>query len=153
MSDHSTEQIKLKYIKVSDDQDIQDIYNFNVEIFSELADSKWTVEGIKRELNDNWELYSAVAEKDIVAALFIKFENNALYTKHTPIKFEHRGRTYSHQIKEFCEKKALELGATEIYNICELDNFRMISLNETHGYERTNRKLSNGAYIEWKKKL
>ena len=42
--------------------------------------------------------------------------------------------------------------AKEIINFCGIDNFRMYSLNESHGYQKTGRKLGdNGQVVEWKK--
>mgnify|MGYP006297691137 CR=1 FL=1 len=111
------------------------------------------LEEIKKELKEGWELYSATTGGDIIAAVFLKLEDGVLKTKNTAIKMAHQGSGYSHQIKEFMEEKAREYKAKAIYHYCRIDNFRMYSLNESHGYQKTGNKFDEGQVVEWKKNL
>jgi hypothetical protein len=135
-------------------QEVEDIYNFNVNAFADAQDFDWSIDNIKKELKDNWKLYSVSFDKDIIAALFIKIDGDALFTKNTPIKMPYQGNGFSHKIKEFYEDEALNLGLNKVVNLCTADNFRMISLNEGHNYQRTGRTFGkNNEIIEWEKKL
>ncbi len=144
---------KLIFQLAQDQKSIRKILNFNMEVFSELPDVDWNVTGIKKELESGWELYSVKAEDQIVAALFLRLKEKAVQTKHTAIKIDHQGNAYSHQIRDFVENKARETGLSTLINFCAVDDFRMISLNETHGYKKTSRVLKNGEFSEWEKKI
>ena len=56
--------------------------------------------------------------------------------------------------KDFYEEFAKDKGIKTVINYCPDDNFRMISLNEGHDYEKTGNTLKNTTnMIEWVKKL
>ena len=78
---------------------------------------------------------------------------NELHTKNTAVKISHKGSGFSHKIKEFLENKAKELNMKKIVHYCRIDNFRMYSLNESHGYNKTKNTFGEGQIIEWEKKL
>lgn len=139
--------------KPVDDKGLSDIYNFNIEAFSE-ADFNWTLSNLKKERKDGWKICSVKVEKQIIAAIFMKEEEGALHTKATPIKIDYQGKGYSHLIKEYFEEAAKKSKLKKIVNYCRRDNFRMISLNETHGYTRTG-KLSDEDknIIQWEKEI
>ena len=63
--------------------------------------------------------------------------------KTTSIKMNYQGSGYSHKIKEFIEESAQKNKIKQVVNFCGIDNFRMYSLNESHGYKKTGRKLGN----------
>ncbi|MFZ4714370.1 MAG: hypothetical protein ACOYL6_11680 [Bacteriovoracaceae bacterium] len=139
---------------ISDD-DLLKIYNYNVQVFTDTPDFNWSLDNIKQEIKDGWKLYSVSAEdQQIVAALFVKQTPDSLLTKATPIKLEYQGNGFSHQIKEFFEQMAKKQKLKKVVNYCRMDNFRMISLNETHGYSRTNRAIDlDGTLVEWEKNI
>lgn len=139
---------------VTSDKDLQKIYNYNVEVFAETDDFDWTIEGLKQEIKDGWKLYSVSFGDQIIAAVFMKQAPGVLLTKATPIKIEFQGHGFSHKIKEHLEKLAKKQKLKKIFNYCRRDNFRMISLNETHGYERTGKIMTEDKnIIEWEKNL
>ena len=69
------------------------------------------------------------------------------------LKINHQGAGYNHLIKEFFERKAKELGVGSIKHYCRIDNFRMYSLNESHGYAKTANTIEDGQIVEWEKLL
>ena len=62
----------------------------------------------------------------------------------------YQGSGYSHKIKEFIEQLAKKYKVEEVVNFCGIDNFRMYSLNESHGYKKTGRKVGpKEDVVEW----
>lgn len=146
--------MKLTFKKAKNEKDIKLIYDHNIDAFSDSPDFKWTFEEIKKEVADGWELYSLIDDAEIVAAVFFKVEDDSLLTKNTAIKIDHQGAGLSHAIKEFFEKVAREKKLKRIYHYCRIDNFRMYSLNESHQYKKTPKKLGpEGLVVEWVKTL
>ena len=136
------------------EEDLVKIYNYNVQVFTDTPDFNWSLDNIKREIHEGWKLYSVSAEQQIIAAVFTKQTPDSLLTKATPIKLEFQGNGYSHQIKEFLEQMAKKQKLKKVVNYCRKDNFRMISLNETHGYTRTDKKIDgDNELVEWEKNL
>lgn len=150
----------LNFKKCESEEDLKIIFAFNVEAFSEILDMKWSLESLQEELEAGWVIYSVIIEEEgieeIIAVLFVMDTGEALLTKNTPIKLPHQGQGYSHQIKEWFEEMAKSKGIKKLHSYCRTDNFRMISLNETHGYERTG-ELKQGSdevvMLEWTKVL
>lgn len=146
--------MELDFFPADKSADIKKIYDYTIDAFSDTPDFKWTLDEIKKEVSDGWSLYGVRnTEKEIVAAVFFRLENKALHTKNTGLKIDHQGSGFSHAIKEFFEAKALELKAKSILHYCRIDNFRMYSLNESHGYQKTDTKIDDGQIVEWKKIL
>ncbi len=146
--------MKLTFKKAKTEKDIKGIYEYNIDAFSDSPDFKWTFDEIKKEVADGWELYSLIHESEVVAAVFYKVEVDSLLTKNTAIKIDHQGAGLSHTIKEFFEKVAREKKLKKIYHYCRIDNFRMYSLNESHQYKKTPRKLGpEGLVVEWVKAI
>jgi len=146
--------MELNFVKASSDKDIKNIFDYNIDAFSDSPDFKWTYEELKNEVNNGWELFSVNLGEEIIAALFFRLDEGVLYSKNTAIKMNYQGSGYSHKIKDFFEEKAIDLKASEIHHYCRIDNFRMYSLNESHGYYKTSKKLGdNGQVVEWKKDL
>ena len=57
-------------------------------------------------------------------------------------------------LKDFVEEVAISKKCNFIFHYCRIDNFRMYSLNESHGYKKTDRKLGpNSQVVEWVKTL
>jgi hypothetical protein len=150
LSEESEEIIFKKATKVAE---YKAIYDHNLDAFTDSPDFKWDLDEIKNEVKDGWILYSAHVGDMIIAALFLKLDGKKLLTKNTGTKMSHQGSGYSHKIKEFFEISAKELKAKKIYHYCRIDNFRMYSLNESHGYSKTTKKLDNGLVVEWEKLL
>lgn len=146
--------MKFAFKKAKSEKDIKLIHDYNIDAFSDSPDFKWNLEEIKKEVADGWELFSLSSGVEIVAALFYKIEGDALLTKNTAIKIEYQGAGLSHMIKDFFEKVARENHLKRIYHYCRIDNFRMYSLNESHHYVKTPRKIGvDGLVVEWMKDI
>ncbi len=146
--------MKLKFQRAKSEADVQSVYEYNIDAFSESPDFNWNLEEIKKEISSGWHLYSANINDEVIAAVFLKKDRAILYSKTTSIKMNFQGSGYSHKIKEFIEDSAKKMRAKEIINFCGIDNFRMYSLNESHGYTKTGRKLGdNGQVVEWVKQV
>lgn len=146
--------MELNFVKAITKDDFKRIFDYNIDAFSDSPDFKWTLSEIEQEVNEGWELYAAYLRNEIIAACFLRIDGVSLLTKNTAIKMTAQGSGYSHQIKEFFEEKAKELNLKEITHYCRIDNFRMYSLNESHGYKKTDRKLGErGLIVEWIKKI
>ncbi len=143
----------LIFKKAMDKSLVKEIFDYNIDAFSDSPDFNWNLSEIEEEIKDGWELYAAYLEEEIIAAVFLKVENDSLLSKNTAIKMNYHGSGYSHQIKEFIEKKAKDKKLQKIYHYCRIDNFRMYSLNESHKYKKTSNKLDDGLIVEWVKQL
>ena len=64
--------MNLKFIKASKDKDIKDIFDYSIDAFSDSPDFNWTLEEIKAEVKDGWNLYAVRAEKEVIASIFLK---------------------------------------------------------------------------------
>lgn len=146
--------MKLKFQKAKTVDDVKAIFDYNIGAFSDSPDFNWSFEEIQNEVAEGWELFSMILGSEIIAAVFYKVEGDSLLTKNTAIKMTHQGLGYSHKIKEFFEKVARDQKLTRIFHYCRIDNFRMYSLNESHSYKKTPRRLSeDGLVVEWVKEL
>lgn len=146
--------MKLKFQKAKSNKDIQSICDYNIDAFSDSPDFNWNLDEIQNEVAEGWELYSVMVDGEIIAAVFFKTDKNTLYTKNTAIKVNYQGSGFSHKIKEYFEKVAREKGLKHIAHYCRIDNFRMYSLNESHGYKKTQKKVGeDGQVVEWVKDL
>lgn len=144
----------LAFKKIATKAQIKEVYDYTIEAFSDSPDFNWTVEEIEKEVKEGWELNGVYLGEEIIAAVFFKKYKESLLTKNTAIKVEHQGSGYSHRIKEFFENKARELNLTQILHYCRIDNFRMYSLNESHGYKKTGaRPDEDDQVVEWAKVL
>ena len=141
--------MKLTFNKALGDSDIKAFYNHNIDVFTDSPDFSWKLQDIKKEVKEGWELYSVKSGEEIIAAIFFKFSDGNLLTKNTAIKANYQGSGHSHEIKDFFDEKAKELNAKKILHYCSIDNFRMYSLNESHGYKKT--KNLEGNLVEWVK--
>jgi len=142
----------LTFVEATKEKEILDIFDHTIDAFSDSPDFNWTLKEIKQEIKDGWRLYGACLENEneVIAALFYKVDGDILHTKNTAIKMTHQGSGYSHQIKEFYEKKAREYKLKYIYHYCRIDNFRMYSLNESHGYSKSGKTVDpEGHVVEW----
>ncbi len=152
MSKENSPQV-IKFKQAKKVCEYKAIYDYNLGAFTDSPDFKWNLVEIKNEVKDGWQLFAAYVDDLIIAALFLKLDKKSLLTKNTGTKMSHQGSGYSHNIKEFFEKKARELKVKKIYHYCRVDNFRMYSLNESHGYGKTSKRLSDGLVVEWEKRL
>ncbi len=143
-----------KFVKAKLEKDLVSIVDHNIDAFSDTPDFSWNLEEIKQEIKQGWEVYAVYLNSEIIAAAFLKEEGDQLLTKNTSIKMTFQGSGYSHKIKEFFEKEARGRKVAELVHFCRIDNFRMYSLNEGHGYVKTPRKLGpTGELVEWIKPL
>ena len=146
--------MSLGFKKATNKKDIEAMYQHNIDVFSESPDFEWSLNAIQEEVKDGWKLYGVYEGADIIAALFQKVDGKKLLTKNTAIKMTYQGSGYSHEIKEFFEKIAVENSINSIYHYCSIDNFRAYSLNESHKYKKTTKKLGDKKQVvEWVKKL
>lgn len=141
----------ISYLPVCDEKEIQSVFDYNIDAFSDTPDFLWRLDEIKDEIKNGWELYAVKWGEEVIAAVFLKHENSTLLSKNTAIKMANQGSGFSHQIKAFVESKAKELKAKKIFHYCRIDNFRMYSLNEGHGYKKTNQIQPDPQVVEWVK--
>lgn len=142
----------LRFIKCNGEVELKKLYNYDVDVFAEAGDFDWSLENLKKEKKLGWEIYSVEQSNEIIAAVFLRFDDNTLSTKNTSIKMTYQGQGFSHRIKDFYEHLAKTHKVSAIIHFCAVDNFRAIALNESHGYKRV-KTLKNGEVIEWKKTL
>ena len=141
--------MKLKFQRAQSETDVQNVYEYNIDAFSESPDFNWNLDEIKKEIASGWIFILQILMMKLSLRYFKK-DRAIPYSKTTSIKINFQGSGYSHKIKEFIEESAVKLKAKEIINFCGIDNFRMYSLNESHGYTKTVEnlaimaKLSNG---------
>jgi predicted GNAT family acetyltransferase len=146
--------MRLKFQRAKTEKEIRDIYDYNIDAFSDSPDFKWTLEEIKKEVSEDWQLFSMTLDGEIIAALFYKIEKDSLLTKNTALKVTHQGSGYSHNMKEFFEKTARDNKLKKIFHYCRIDNFRTYSLNESHKYKKTPNKYGpSELVVEWVKTL
>lgn len=145
----------LAFQKAKTDEEIREILDYNIDAFTDSPDFSWDLEGLKRELKNGWEIFSVrYKEDEIIAAIFLKKEGDQLLTKNTTVKAHHQGLGYNHQIKDFFELSARDLKVQELHHFCRIDNFRMYSLNESHGYKKLEESSSGDEQVvEWVKYL
>ena len=142
----------LVFKEVKKEDEIVGISNFDIQVFTDSQDLQWNLDNIRREMKGGWKLYSVTYGADTVAALFMKNDKDSLFTKNTPIKLAFQGNGFSHRIKDFYEREAGRLQLKRVVNYCPVDNFRMIALNESHGYRRTGNQLGgSSSIVEWEK--
>lgn len=142
----------MRFVKCSKEKDLKELYLYNVDVFAEATDFVWSLENLKREREGGWDIYALFISGEIVAAAFLRFADNVMYTKNTSLKMNYQGKGFSHRIKDFFEHMAKSHQVKEIVHYCAVDNFRAIALNESHGYIR-GRSLKNGEVVEWRKKM
>lgn len=146
--------MELTFKKVDTEEQIQEVYDYNIDAFSDTPDFKWTLEDIRQEIVEGWELMAVYLGDEIIAAVFYKVEKDALLTKNTAVKMNYQGSGYSHKIKDYIEMMAKKKKVKKIIHYCRIDNFRMYSLNESHGFEKTGRTYGNDVQVvEWSKKI
>lgn len=142
----------LRFIKCNSEEDLKKLYNYDVDVFAEAGDFDWSLDNLKKEKKQGWEIYSVEQNDEIIAAVFLRFDNDSLETKNTSIKMTFQGQGFSHRIKDFYEHLARTHKVSTIIHYCAIDNFRAIALNESHGYKKI-KTLKNGEVIEWEKDL
>jgi RimJ/RimL family protein N-acetyltransferase len=144
----------LTFKEAKTEEEVVNLSKFDIQAFTDTQDFSWSLDDIKKELKTGWKLFSVMADEEIVAAVLTKQDGETLFTKNTPIKMAFQGNGFSHQIKNFYEEEASRLNIKKVINYCPIDNFRMIALNESHGYKRTGNAfgISNNV-MEWVKVL
>ncbi len=149
------EKVKeLSFKEAKKEEEVVNLSKFDIQAFTDTQDFSWNLDNIKKEVKTGWKLYSVMTDEEIVAAVLMKKDGDTLFTKNTPIKMAFQGNGFSHQIKNFYEQEAKRLSLTKIVNHCPVDNFRMIALNESHGYKRTGNAFGvSNNIIEWVKVL
>lgn len=146
--------MELTFKKVDTEDQIQEVYDYNIDAFSDTPDFKWTLEDIRQEMAEGWELMAVYLADEIIAAVFYKVEKDSLLTKNTAVKMNYQGSGYSHKIKDYIELLAKKKKVKKIIHYCRIDNFRMYSLNESHGFEKTGRTYGDDVQVvEWSKKI
>jgi predicted GNAT family acetyltransferase len=144
----------LVFKEAKKEEDVVNLSNFDIQAFTDTQDFSWNLDNIKKEVKTGWKLYSVTTENEIVAAVLMRKEGDTLFTKNTPIKMAFQGNGFSHKIKNFYEDEAKKQNIRCVINYCPSDNFRMIALNESHGYKRTGNAFGvSNNIIEWVKVL
>ncbi len=146
--------MSLTFFRVREEENLEEVYNYTIDAFSDSPDFNWTVEALKTEMAAGWELFGVKNEQEeIVAVALMKEDGTELLTKNTGLRIDHQGSGYNHEIKEFFESSAKERGLKKVFHYCRIDNFRMYSLNESHNYHRTGNVYSDGTVVEWVKAI
>ena len=144
----------LVFKEAKKEEEVVNLSRFDIQAFTDTQDFSWTLDNIKKEVKTGWKLFSVMTENEIVAAVLLRKEDDTLFTKNTPIKMAFQGNGFSHQIKHFYEEEAKKHQIHRVVNYCPVDNFRMIALNESHGYKRTGNAFGvSNNIIEWVKVL
>ena len=144
----------LVFKEAKKEEEVVNLSRFDIQAFTDTQDFSWTLDNIKKEVKTGWKLFSVMTDNEIVAAVLMRKEDDTLFTKNTPIKMAFQGNGFSHQIKHFYEEEAKKHQIHRVVNYCPVDNFRMIALNESHGYKRTGNAFGvNNNIIEWVKVL
>ncbi len=144
----------LVFKEAKKEEELVHLSNFDIQAFTDTPDFSWSLDNIKKEVRTGWRLYSVMTDDEIVAAVLVKKVGDVLLTKNTPIKMAFQGNGFSHMIKDFYEDEAKKNQLKKVVNYCPVDNFRMIALNESHGYKRTGNSLGLGNnIIEWEEVL
>ncbi len=144
----------LVFKEAKKEEDVVNLSKFDMQAFTDTQDFSWSLDNIKKEVKTGWKLYSVTTDEEIVAAVLVRKEGDTLFTKNTPIKMAFQGNGFSHQIKNFYEEEARKQQILRVVNYCPVDNFRMIALNESHGYKRTGNAFGfSNNIIEWVKVL
>ena len=73
--------MSLSFSKASSSQEIQNILDYNINAFVDTPGFTWDLSGIKREIDDGWDLYGVQFEKEIIAAVFLRVDGENLFTK------------------------------------------------------------------------
>ena len=148
------QQSDLLFKEAKKEEELVNLSKFDIQAFTDTDGFSWTLDNLKKEVKTGWKLFSVITEDEIVAAVLMRKEGDTLFTKNTPIKMAFQGNGFSHQIKNFYETEAQKLQIKRVVNYCPVDNFRMVALNESHGYKRTGNAfgISNNI-IEWVKDL
>lgn len=145
---------ELVFKEAKKEEEVVNLSKFDIQAFTDTQDFSWSLENIRKEVKTGWKLYSVTTDEEIVAAVLVKRDGDTLFTKNTPIKMAFQGNGFSHQIKNFYEEEAKRLQIARLVNYCPVDNFRMIALNESHGYKRTGKAFGvSNNIIEWVKVL
>ena len=64
--------MKLNFQKASTTQDIQNVYEYNIDAFSESPDFNWNLKEIEKEVSEGWDLYAAhLGDEVIVGSFFL----------------------------------------------------------------------------------
>jgi hypothetical protein len=144
----------LVFKEAKKEEEVVNLSRFDIQAFTDTQDFSWTLDNIKKEVKTGWKLFSVMTDNEIVAAVLMRKEDDTLFTKNTPIKMAFQGNGFSHQIKNFYEEEAKKHQIHRVVNYSPVDNFRMIALNESHGYKRTGNAFGvNNNIIEWVKVL
>jgi hypothetical protein len=148
------EERLLRFVEARKEEEIVNLSKFDIQAFTDTQDFSWSLDNIKKEVKTGWKLYSVLSDDEIVAAVLVKTDGDKLFTKNTPIKMAFQGNGFSHMIKNFYEEEAKRLNISKVLNYCPVDNFRMIALNESHGYRKTGNAFGvANNIIEWEKTL
>lgn len=144
----------LVFKEAKKEEEVVNLSKFDMQAFTDTQDFSWNLDNIKKEVKTGWKLYSVLSEEEIVAAVLMRKEGDTLFTKNTPIKMAFQGNGFSHKIKDFYEEEAKRSQISRVVNYCPMDNFRMVALNESHGYKRTGKAFGvANNIIEWVKVL
>ncbi len=148
------EKLPLSFKEAKKEEEIVNLSKFDIQAFTDTQDFSWSLDNLKKEVKTGWKLYAVMTHEEIVAAVLLKRDGDTLFSKNTPIKMAFQGNGFSHMIKNFYEVEAKKAQVSKVVNYCPVDNFRMIALNESHGYKRTGNSFGlNQNIIEWVKVL
>lgn len=143
----------LVFAKAANEKSVKEVYDHNMSAFFDSEEFDWSLIWLKNQVKDGWNIYSISYDNEIIAAVFLKKKAKTLYLKQTPVKMSHQGNGFSHAIREYVEEQlASDLKVNNVISIIAIDNFRMVALNESHGYKKTGDFFEGSStLVEWKK--
>lgn len=143
---------KLQFKLAKTKADLKKVYQYNLSVFLDDEEFPWSLKWLESQYKDGYDIYRVKYEKEVVSILFVKALERGLLSMQTPLKLNFQGMGLNHQIKDHVEVLAKKAKLKDIYNYCNLENFRMTALNKAHGYEKTG-KVEGKALVEWHKKI
>lgn len=144
--------MKLQFKLARTKQHLGQVYNYNMSAFLDSDEFPWSLQWLEAQKRKGHDIYQVIYQGKVVAALFVQTTEKGLLTRQTPLKLSVQGLGLSHQIKDYIEVLAKKAKVKDIFSYCAVDNFRMVSLNESHGYRKTKNQPS-ATIVEWHKSL
>ena len=147
-------KLALNFHEVKNQDEFDQIIRYDQSAFSTGVGFEWSLKGLELEKKRGWKIIGVFNNEIVVASVLAKKEGKTLLTKTSPVKLDFQGNGFSHQIKDYLEDYAKKNKCLSIRHFCRSDDFRGISLNETHGYKKVNFPENDDENISlWEKTL
>ena len=64
------DEIKINFKKVSSKADLQEVYNYDVDVFAEAGDFEWSLKSLEAEKSNGWDIYSVISPEGCASILW-----------------------------------------------------------------------------------